>query len=159
MAHKKVYTNGMLQLRKFYKALTSYVGLLCMENGEMMNNFFLLSLLTLGLWHIDFPNLLTWTRFLLGVFVTWWSSHIRDWEAPLEATLLGKPLVSRLFGLFGGKKMGGFFKARWGLQRLFGISFISFPPFGPLSKSPSILGLHTMSQLMRWSIFLPYPWP
>ena len=42
MAHKKVYTNGMLQLRKYYKALSFDVGLLCMESGEMMNHLFLL---------------------------------------------------------------------------------------------------------------------
>ena len=104
MAHEKVYTNGMLQLRKSYKALSFDVGLLCMESGEMMNHLFLLWLLTLGLWHIDFPDQLTWTRFLLGGFVTWWSSHIRDWEAPLEATFFGKPLVSGLFGCLAGKK-------------------------------------------------------
>ena len=51
MAHKKVYTNGILQLRKSYKALSFDVGLLCMESGEMMNHLFLLWLLTLGLWH------------------------------------------------------------------------------------------------------------
>ena len=104
MAHEKVYTNGMLQLRKSYKALSSDVGLLCMENGKMMNHFFLLSLLTLGLWHIDFPNQLTWTRFLLRVFVTWWSSHIRDWKAPLRQRSLANHLSRVYLGCLVEKK-------------------------------------------------------
>ena len=98
----------------------------------MVDHLFLHYPLTLGC-GTNYSDWLIWTKFLLGVYVTWWPSHIKNWEAPLGARFLGKPLVSLWFGLCDGQEMLRFFGIRQGLQRLFGISFISLPPFGPFA--------------------------
>ena len=54
MTLKKVNTNDMLQLRRFFKAISPYVCLLCVESGEMVDHIFLHCPLSLGLWHIPF---------------------------------------------------------------------------------------------------------
>ena len=51
MAHKKVNTNDLLQLRRPYKALSPDIYKLCMKHGESANHLFLHCFLTLGLWH------------------------------------------------------------------------------------------------------------
>ena len=73
---------------------------------------------------------------ILSTCMAWWIDgwssdyEVRDWWALVEARFFGKLLVSHWFGLFGGKEMLGFFKTRWELQRFYGISYISIPPFG-----------------------------
>ena len=49
VAHKKINTNDMPQMRKSYKAHNPDVCLLRMDNDEMVDHFFLHCLLTLGL--------------------------------------------------------------------------------------------------------------
>ena len=48
MAHKKVNTNDMLQLRRTFNP---DVCMLCIEGGESVNHPFLRCSLTWGLWH------------------------------------------------------------------------------------------------------------
>ena len=54
VAHKKVNTNDLLQLRRPYKVLSPDICKLCMKKGESTNHFFLHCSLTMGLWHILF---------------------------------------------------------------------------------------------------------
>ena len=51
VAHKKVNTNDLLQLRRPYKALSPDICILCMKHGESVDNLFLHCSLTMGLWH------------------------------------------------------------------------------------------------------------
>ncbi|KAJ9689230.1 hypothetical protein PVL29_014744 [Vitis rotundifolia] len=51
VAHKKVNTNDLLQLRRPYKALSPDICKLCMRNGESVDHLFLHCPLTMGLWH------------------------------------------------------------------------------------------------------------
>ncbi|RVW98459.1 hypothetical protein CK203_026896 [Vitis vinifera] len=51
VAHKKVNTNDMLQLRRPYKALSPDICMLCMEQGETVDHLFLHCSMTMGLWH------------------------------------------------------------------------------------------------------------
>ena len=60
-------------------------------------SLFFHSSLALGLWHL---NWLSWTRFFLGVFVTWWLLHTRDWEALVKDWYCGKLLVWLWFRLW-----------------------------------------------------------
>lgn len=123
----------MLQLRRFYRALSFDVCLLCMEIDETVDH---LSYIVLWLWGYDtnYSNWLIRIGFLLGANVTWWPSHIRGWEVPLEAISCGKLLVLHRCGLCGGKETLRFFRTSQGLQRLFGILFIYLPPFRPLAS-------------------------
>ena len=51
MAHKKVNTNDLLQLRRPDKALSLEICILCMKHGESIDHLFLHCSLTMGLWH------------------------------------------------------------------------------------------------------------
>ncbi|RVX05720.1 Transposon TX1 uncharacterized 149 kDa protein [Vitis vinifera] len=51
VAHKKVNTNDMLQVRRPYKALSPDICILCMKHGELADHLFLHCSLTIGLWH------------------------------------------------------------------------------------------------------------
>ena len=51
MAHKKVNTNDMLQVKRPYKALSPDICILCMKHGESTDHLFLHCSLTIGLWH------------------------------------------------------------------------------------------------------------
>ncbi|KAJ9693399.1 hypothetical protein PVL29_012251 [Vitis rotundifolia] len=51
VAHKKVNTNDLLQLRRPHKALSPDICKLCMKQGESANHLFLHCSVTLGLWH------------------------------------------------------------------------------------------------------------
>ncbi|RVW54428.1 Transposon TX1 uncharacterized 149 kDa protein [Vitis vinifera] len=51
VAHKKVNTNDMLQVRRPYKALSPDICILCMKHGESADHIFLYCSLTIGLWH------------------------------------------------------------------------------------------------------------
>ncbi|WJZ82747.1 hypothetical protein VitviT2T_002478 [Vitis vinifera] len=51
VAHKKVNTNDMLQLRRPYKTLSPDICILCMKHGESADHLFLHCSLTIGLWH------------------------------------------------------------------------------------------------------------
>ncbi|KAJ9678120.1 hypothetical protein PVL29_022881 [Vitis rotundifolia] len=51
VAHKKVNTNGMLQLRRPYKALSPDICMMCMKHGETVDHLFLHCPLMMGLWH------------------------------------------------------------------------------------------------------------
>ncbi|RVW51835.1 putative ribonuclease H protein [Vitis vinifera] len=51
VAHKKVNTNDLLQLRRPHKALSPDICKLCMEQGESADHLFLHCSVTLGLWH------------------------------------------------------------------------------------------------------------
>ena len=51
MAHKKVNTNDMLQLKRPYKALSPDICIMCMKHGESADHLFLHCSLTIGLWH------------------------------------------------------------------------------------------------------------
>ena len=51
MAHKKVNTNDLLQLRRPYKTLSPDICKLCMKHGESVDHLFLHCSLTMGLWH------------------------------------------------------------------------------------------------------------
>ena len=51
VAHKKVNTNDMLQLKRPYKALSPDICILCMKHGESADHLFLHCSLTIGLWH------------------------------------------------------------------------------------------------------------
>ena len=51
VAHKKVSTNDMLQLRRPYKALTPDICILCMKHEKSADHLFLHCSLTMGLWH------------------------------------------------------------------------------------------------------------
>ncbi|RVW71380.1 putative ribonuclease H protein [Vitis vinifera] len=51
VAHKKVNTNDMLQVRRPYKALSPDICILCLKHGESADHIFLHCSLTIGLWH------------------------------------------------------------------------------------------------------------
>ena len=68
VAHKKVKTNDMLQLRRLYKAFGLDVCVLCMEHGELVDHLYLHCSLTMGC-GTNYLDWLSWTGFLLGVFV------------------------------------------------------------------------------------------
>ena len=51
VAHKKVNTNDLLQLRRPYKALSPDICKLCMRHGEPADHLFLHCSLTMKLWH------------------------------------------------------------------------------------------------------------
>ncbi|RVW36770.1 Transposon TX1 uncharacterized 149 kDa protein [Vitis vinifera] len=51
VAHKKVNTNDLLQLRRPHKAISPDICKLCMEQGESADHLFLHCSVTLGLWH------------------------------------------------------------------------------------------------------------
>ena len=51
MAHKKVNTNDLLQLRRPHKALSPDICKLCMKQGESADHLFLHCSVALGLWH------------------------------------------------------------------------------------------------------------
>ena len=51
VAHKKVNTNDMLQVRRPYKTLSPDICILCMKHGESADHIFLHCSLTMGLWH------------------------------------------------------------------------------------------------------------
>ncbi|RVX19565.1 Bifunctional purple acid phosphatase 26 [Vitis vinifera] len=51
VAHKKVNTNDMLQVRRPYKALSPDICILCMKHGESADHLFLHCSLTIGLWY------------------------------------------------------------------------------------------------------------
>ena len=51
VAHKKINTNDMLQLRRPYKTLSPDICILCMKHGESTDHLFLHCFLTMGLWH------------------------------------------------------------------------------------------------------------
>ena len=51
VAHKKVNTNDMLQLKRPYKALSPDICILCRKHGESADHLFLCCSLTIGLWH------------------------------------------------------------------------------------------------------------
>ncbi|RVW66276.1 putative ribonuclease H protein [Vitis vinifera] len=51
VAHKKVNTNDMLQVRRPYKALNPDICILCMKHGESADHIFLQCSLTIRLWH------------------------------------------------------------------------------------------------------------
>ncbi|RVW47466.1 putative ribonuclease H protein [Vitis vinifera] len=51
VAHKKVNTNDLLQLRRPHKALSLDICKLCMGQGESADHLFLHCSVTLGLWH------------------------------------------------------------------------------------------------------------
>ncbi|RVW16135.1 putative mitochondrial protein [Vitis vinifera] len=51
VAHKKVNTNDMLQVRRPYKVLSPDICILCMKHGESADHLFLHCSLTIGLWH------------------------------------------------------------------------------------------------------------
>ncbi|RVW35166.1 putative ribonuclease H protein [Vitis vinifera] len=56
VAHKKVNTNDLLQLRRPYKALSPDICKLCMKHGETVDHLFLHCSLTIGLWHRLFQS-------------------------------------------------------------------------------------------------------
>ena len=51
VAHKKVNTNDLLQLRRSYKALSPDICKLCMKHSKSANHLFIHCSLTMGLWH------------------------------------------------------------------------------------------------------------
>ncbi|RVW91412.1 hypothetical protein CK203_038569 [Vitis vinifera] len=51
VAHKKVNTNDLLQLKRPHKALSPDICKLCMKHGEKVDHLFLHCSLTMGLWH------------------------------------------------------------------------------------------------------------
>ena len=51
MAHKKVNTNDLLQLRRPYKALSPNICKSCMKHGKSTDHLFLHYSLMMGLWH------------------------------------------------------------------------------------------------------------
>ncbi|RVW98616.1 hypothetical protein CK203_032145 [Vitis vinifera] len=51
VAHKKVNTNDMLQVRRPYKTLSLDICIMCMKHGESGDHLFLHCSLTIGLWH------------------------------------------------------------------------------------------------------------
>ncbi|RVW87655.1 3-hydroxyisobutyryl-CoA hydrolase 1 [Vitis vinifera] len=51
VAHKKVNTNDLLQLKRPYKALSPDICKLCMKQRESTNHLFLHCSLSMGLWH------------------------------------------------------------------------------------------------------------
>ena len=51
VAHKKVNTNDMLQVRRPYEALSPDICILCMKHEESVDHLFLHCSLTIGLWH------------------------------------------------------------------------------------------------------------
>ena len=63
VAHKKVNTNDMMQLRRPIKALNPNWCILCRKSEEMIDHLFLHCPITLGLWHIIFSQVgMEWVK-------------------------------------------------------------------------------------------------
>ncbi|RVW76404.1 Molybdopterin biosynthesis protein CNX1 [Vitis vinifera] len=84
VAHKKVNTNDLLQLRRPYKALSPDICKLCMKHGETVDHLFLHCSLTIGLWHRLFQ------------------SAKMDWVSPRSIS----DMLSSNFNGFGSSKRG-----------------------------------------------------
>ena len=84
VAHKKVNTNDLLQLRRPHKAFSPDICKLCMKHGETVDHLFLHCSLTMGLWHRLFQ--LTKT----------------DWVSPRSIS----DMLSSNFNGFGSSKRG-----------------------------------------------------
>ncbi|KAJ9680550.1 hypothetical protein PVL29_019769 [Vitis rotundifolia] len=84
VAHKKVNTNDLLQLRRPYKALSPDICKLCMKHGETVDHLFLHCSLTMGLWHRLFQ------------------SAKMDWVSPRSIS----DMLSSNFNDFGSSKRG-----------------------------------------------------
>ena len=142
----------MPQLRRSYKSLCLYV---VYGAWRIDRSLFFHSSLALGLWHL---NWLSWTRFFLGVFVTWWLLHTRDWEALVKDWYCGKLLVWLWFRLCGRKEMPKFFRIRQGLQRFFGVQFIFLFSFW-VSYTTTFQGIPFNAIQLDWLWFVgPKVW-
>ena len=136
VAHKKVNTNDMLQLKRSYKALSLDVCMLCMEYEELVDYLLLHCSLIVGLWHKLFGlTKLDWvpSKSICDMMTI----AYKDWEVPVEDWYCGEMLVWLWFALCGGKEMPEFLGIRRGLKRFCGIQFISLFPFWSLA--PQIL--------------------
>ena len=125
--------------------------MLCMECGELVNHQFCIALWLWGC-GTDYLDWLSWTGFLLRVFMIWWPLHIRDLETSVEDWYCGKMLVSLWFGLCGKKEMPKLFRIRRGLQRLFGIPFISLLTFRHLTQLSRAFPLMWFSLIGCWCV-------
>ena len=68
VAHKKTNTNDMLQLRRFFKALSPDQCILCRRSSEAVDHLFLYCPITLALWHRIFSQV-GWRGFSQIIFV------------------------------------------------------------------------------------------
>ena len=73
VAHKKVSTNDMLQLRRPFKAFSPDWCILYRGSSEMIDHLFLRCPITLGLWHRSFLRW-WWGGFSQAIFAIWWWS-------------------------------------------------------------------------------------
>ena len=132
VAHKKATTMTCYYWEDPIKALVLIFAFCVWRMEKWWIIFFLCCPLTLGLWHKLFRIVnLDWVppRSICDMMTISYKGlgssmiGIVHWQI----TCLG------FFGLFGKKEMLGSFRTRWGLERLFEISFLSISPFEPLA--------------------------
>ena len=107
VAHRKVNTNDLLQLRRPYRSLNHQWCILCKGEGESIDHLFLHCPFTFGLWNKLF-NLarIVWvsSRSIEDMFII----AFKGFGIHLEAKLYGELFVFLWYGLFGKREMQKF---------------------------------------------------
>ncbi|RVW23992.1 hypothetical protein CK203_092068 [Vitis vinifera] len=107
VAHKKVNTNDMLQVRRPYEALSPDICILCMKHEESVDHLFLHCSLTIGLWH---RGIVLWQAVSIALIrVVWWERNARIFkDKARNSKFFGTLLFSLLlFGLSVPRRLRG----------------------------------------------------
>ena len=129
VAHKKVNTNDMLQVRRRYKALSPDICILCMKHGESADHLFLHCSLTIGLWHKLFQLAeMDWVppRSIYDMMFI----KFKGFGNSKRGIVLWQAASIALIRVCGGKETQGFLRIKQGIQGSFGTLLFSLLPFG-----------------------------
>ncbi|RVW87422.1 hypothetical protein CK203_033651 [Vitis vinifera] len=131
VAHKKVNTNDMLQVRRPYKALSPDICILCMKHGESADHIFLHCSLTIGLWHRLFQLAkMDWVppRSILDMMYI----KFNGFGSSKRGIALWQAANIALIRIVWRERMRGFLRIKQGIQRLYGTLLFSLLLFGPI---------------------------
>ncbi|RVW96954.1 DNA-directed RNA polymerase III subunit 2 [Vitis vinifera] len=129
VAHKKLNTNDLLQLRRPHKALSPNICKLCMKHGETVDHLFLHCSLTKGLWHRLFQLAkMDWVspRSISDMFFT----NFNGFGSSKRGVVLWQDACIALMWWCGGKGMQGFLRIKQGIQGFSGILFVFWLLYG-----------------------------
>ncbi|RVW21770.1 LINE-1 retrotransposable element ORF2 protein [Vitis vinifera] len=131
VAHKKVNTNDMLQVRRPYKALSPDICILCMKHGESADHIFLHCSLTIGLWHRLFQLAkMDWVppRSILDMMYI----KFNGFGSSKRGIALWQAANIALIRIVWRERMRGFLRIKQGIQSLYGTLLFSLLLFGPI---------------------------
>ncbi|RVX05595.1 Transposon TX1 uncharacterized 149 kDa protein [Vitis vinifera] len=129
VAHKKVNTNDMLQVRRPYKALSPDICILCMKHGESADHLFLHCSLTIGLWHRLFQLAkMDWVppRSIYDMM----SIKFKGFGNSKRGIVLWQAASIALIRVVWWEETQGFSRIKQGIQSSFGTLLFSLLPFG-----------------------------